>query len=86
MIIKTQFILLFNLIFFYSCSIRKNVSKNQDYLSKEEIKAKKESTDQLVDFFNAENARLLGKKNEAQSLYIEFVKKLPQNATTNYNL
>jgi tetratricopeptide (TPR) repeat protein len=86
MIIKTQYILLLNLVFFYACSIRKNVSKNQDYLNKEEIKAKKESTNQLVDFFNAENARLLGKYNEAQGLYIEFVKKYPKNATANYNL
>ena len=86
MIKKTHYILLLNLVFFYSCSIQKNTSKNQDYLSKEEIKAKKESTNQLVDFFNAENARLLGKYNEAINLYSDFVKKYPQNATANYNL
>jgi tetratricopeptide (TPR) repeat protein len=55
-------------------------------LSKVEIKAKKESTNQLVDFFNAENARLLGKYSEALNLYNEFVKKYPQNATAKYNL
>jgi tetratricopeptide (TPR) repeat protein len=86
MIKKTHYILLLTLIFFYSCSIPKNISKNQDYLSKVEIKAKKESTNQLVDFFNAENARLLGKYSEALNLYNEFVKKYPQNATAKYNL
>jgi tetratricopeptide (TPR) repeat protein len=50
------------------------------------MKAKKESTNQLVDFFNAENARLLGKYSEALHLYNEFVKKYPQNATAKYNL
>lgn len=86
MIKKTHYILLLTLIFFYSCSIPKNISKNQDYLSKVEMKAKKESTNQLVDFFNAENARLLGKYSEALHLYNEFVKKYPQNATAKYNL
>lgn len=86
MIKKTHYILLLTLIFFYSCSIPKNISKNQDYLSKVEMKAKKESTNQLVDFFNAENARLLGKYSEALNLYNEFVKKYPQNATAKYNL
>jgi tetratricopeptide (TPR) repeat protein len=86
MIKKTHYILILTLIFFYSCSIQKNISKNQDYLSKVEIKAKKESTNQLVDFFNAENARLLGKYSEALHLYNEFVKKYPQNATAKYNL
>jgi len=81
MIKKTHYILLLTLIFFYSCSIPKNISKNQDYLSKVEMKAKKESTNQLVDFFNAENARLLGKYSEALHLYNEFVKKYPPNAT-----
>jgi len=86
MIKKTHYILLLTLIFFYSCSIPKNISKNQDYLSKVEMKTKKESTNQLVDFFNAENARLLGKYSEALHLYNEFVKKYPQNATAKYNL
>jgi tetratricopeptide (TPR) repeat protein len=86
MIKKTHYILLLTLIFFYSCSIPKNISKNQDYLSKVEMKVKKESTNQLVDFFNAENARLLGKYSEALHLYNEFVKKYPQNATAKYNL
>ena len=86
MIKKTHYILILTIIFFYSCSIPKNISKNQDYLSKVEMKAKKESTNQLVDFFNAENARLLGKYSEALHLYNEFVKKYPQNATAKYNL
>jgi tetratricopeptide (TPR) repeat protein len=83
---KTHYLFLLILLLLYACSTQKSVSSNQDYLDKNEIIAKKESTKQLVDFFNAENTRLLGKNLEALNLFNEFLKKYPNNATANYNL
>lgn len=82
---KQNVLFLLIIIIFYSCKTSKNNIKI-NLISKEETRMKKESTKQLVDFFNAENARLLGKNENAIQLYTLFIKKHPQNATAFYNL
>jgi tetratricopeptide (TPR) repeat protein len=75
----------YSIYFLSFCIALSSCNSQKAVVSSEQI-AKNEISRNYPLFFNAENARVLGKSKEALQLYSEYVKKYPNNATASYNL